>query len=78
MTPRQPIGFSSDVRCQFQLKHHWLGKNEMQQTICRPFSSCEEGFFCYYHTEDTERTEAEKKKISLWPPCPLCEKKINL
>jgi hypothetical protein len=66
MTPRQPIELVFNVRCQFQLKHHWLGKNEMQQMICRPFSSCEEGFFCFknkYHTEDTEHTEAEKKIV---------------
>jgi hypothetical protein len=28
MTPRQPIEFSFNVRCQFQLRHHWPGKNE--------------------------------------------------
>jgi len=45
MTPRQPVERDFNARCQFQLKHHWLGKNEQQQINLSPFLVMRERVF---------------------------------
>ena len=48
MTPRQPIEFSFNVRCQFQLRHHWPGKNEKPDNRFVAPSRHELGLFYSY------------------------------
>jgi hypothetical protein len=48
MTPRQPIEFSFNVRCQFQLRHHWPGKNEKPDNRFVAPSRHELGLFFIY------------------------------
>jgi exonuclease VII large subunit len=45
MTPRQPVELVFNVRCQFQLKHHQLGKNEKSTTVLSPLLVMSRGFF---------------------------------
>jgi hypothetical protein len=48
MTPRQPVELVFNVRCQFQLKHHWLGKNEKRcTTVLSPLLLVSRGFFVF-------------------------------
>jgi len=39
------LNFVFNVRCQFQLKHHWLGKNEKKHNRFVAPSRNESGFF---------------------------------
>jgi hypothetical protein len=44
------LNFVFNVRCQFQLKHHWLGKNEKKHNRFVAPSRNESGLFCYPET----------------------------
>jgi hypothetical protein len=45
MKPRQPVELDFNGRCQFQLKHHWLGKNEKSTKDLSPLLIMSWGFF---------------------------------
>jgi hypothetical protein len=41
------LNFGFNVRCQFQLKHHWLGKNEKSTNVLSPLLLVSRGFFVF-------------------------------
>jgi hypothetical protein len=60
MTPRQPIELDFNDRCQFQLKHHQLGKNERKHNRFVAPSRHESGLFVY---RNRPRNRNRKRKV---------------